>query len=169
MVILVDTREQPNDRAQKRYESFGCDYRRATLAYGDYTYNFQRGGEWIYDENETISPDIVIERKMSLDELARCFAQDRDRFIREMERAKDACADIYLIVEGATWENLINGKYRSRFNAKAYLASIVAWQIRYNMKVIFCKAEMSGKIIHEICYRHLKERLENEDRLDKTL
>ena len=26
--ILVDTREQPTDRAKKRYERFGCPYRR---------------------------------------------------------------------------------------------------------------------------------------------
>ena len=165
MIVLVDTREQPTDRARRRYQTFGCGYRRATLAYGDYTYNYQnKTGKWRYDENETISPDIMIERKMNLDELARCFAQDRDRFIREMERAKAAGADIYLIVEGATWENLINGKYRSRFNAKAYFASIVAWQIRYSMKVIFCKPDTSGTIIKEILFRKLKEKLESKDR-----
>ena len=37
--ILVDTREQDTDRSKKRYESFGVPYQKATLDYGDYTYN----------------------------------------------------------------------------------------------------------------------------------
>ena len=32
--------------------------------------------------------------------------------------------------------------------------------IRYNMNVIFCKEETSGRLIKEILFRDLKERLE---------
>ena len=35
LVILVDKREQPTERAKKRYESFGVPYKRVTLSYGD--------------------------------------------------------------------------------------------------------------------------------------
>ena len=41
MQIIVDTREQPSKRAERRYESFSAPYKRQTLSYGDYTYNFQ--------------------------------------------------------------------------------------------------------------------------------
>ena len=67
---------------------------------------------------------------------------------------------MYLLVEDATCENLINGKYATRYNPKAYFASITAWQARYGIKTIFCKSETSGKIIKEILYRELKEKLE---------
>ena len=78
----------------------------------------------------------------------------------EFERASDNGSRIYLICENANWENLLNGKYRSRLNPNAFAASAAAWMIRYNMNVIFCKEETSGRLIKEILFRDLKERLE---------
>jgi hypothetical protein len=101
----------------------------------------------------------VIERKADLVELSQCFCQSRDRFEKEFEKAKEKGATIYLLVENASWENLINGKYDTKFNPQAFFASITAWMARYNIKIIFCKSETSGKIIKEILYRELKERL----------
>lgn len=161
MVILVDTREQQTDRAAKRYARFGCPYHRTALSYGDYGYNCQLpGGQWIYDETKTVSCRAAVERKMNLDELAGCLGRDRARFEREFIRAQEAGARIFLLVENANWENLIAGKYRSQMNPKAFLASVAAWTIRYDLNLIFCKEETSGVLIREILYRDLKERLE---------
>jgi ERCC4-type nuclease len=160
MQILVDTREQNTERAQRRYATFGVPYSRATLSYGDYCYNAQLpSGEWLFEEGELISAPIVIERKMSLDELAMCFTKDRDRFEREFQRAKANNARIFLLIENATWENLLNGRYRSKFNQNAFLASLAAWIIRYDLQLIFCKEETSGRLIKESLYRDLKERI----------
>lgn len=160
--ILIDTREQPTERSKKRYESFGVPYRRATLDYGDYTYNaVLPDGRSLHDVSETIKPICCIERKYALDELAQCFTRSRERFAREFERAKDHGCRIYLICENASWENLLNGKYRSKFHPNAFMASEIAWMIRYNANVIFCKEETSGRLIKEILYRDLKERLES--------
>ena len=159
--ILIDTREQPTRRARKRYESFGCPFERVTLNYGDYAYNaVLPSGEPIFNTLETVSPMCAVERKMDLDELAQCFTRSRKRFEREFQRATDHKARIFLIVENGSWENLVNGKYRSRFNPKAFLASVSAFTIRYNMCLQFCKEETSGTIIKEFLYRDLKERLE---------
>ena len=164
MTILVDTREQNTDRAQRRYATFGVPYSRATLSYGDYCYNAQLpSGEWLFDTEQLISAPVVIERKMSLDELAMCFTKDRDRFEREFQRAKANNARIFLLIENATWENLLNGKYRSRFNHSAFLASLAAWIIRYDLQLIFCKEETSGRLIKEFLYRDLKERIGRGD------
>ena len=154
MVILVDTREQPSDRARKRYESFKCPYRRQKLDFGDYSAEFTLPG------GEVVILKAAIERKMNLEELSTCLTRDRDRFRREFERARDAGASVYLLVENATWENLINGKYRTKFNKNAFLASITAWIARYNLKPVFCKAETSGRLIKEILYREMKQKLE---------
>lgn len=159
--ILVDTREQPSQRASERYASFGCPWKRQKLDYGDYTYNFKlTDGKWLFENVASAQGHCVIERKMNLDELSNCFCHERDRFRREFERAAENNATIYLLVEDATWENLINGKYRSKFNPKAFLSSITAWSARYHFKIVFCKHETSGKLIREILYRELKERLE---------
>ena len=159
--ILHDSREQDTERAKKRYESFGVLHKRAVLSYGDYTYNATLpDGSKIYDVSKTISPVCVVERKMNLDELAGCFTRSRQRFQREFERAQEHGSRIYLLCEDANWENLLNGKYKSRMSAEAFSASVFAWMIRYNMNIVFCKEETAGRIIKEILYRDLKERLE---------
>lgn len=162
MVVLVDTREQNTARARERYSRFGCPYRRAHLSYGDYCYNFSCNDIWEYNEEDVVVPEVVIERKMNLDELAMCFGKERKRFTAEFERIKAAGAKSYLLVENATWENLLNGKYKSKLNPKSFKASLSAWMARYNCTPIFCKSETSGEMIREILYRELKERLSNE-------
>lgn len=162
MVVLVDRREQPTARAKKRYESFETPYRKATLSYGDYAYNvLLPDGKWLFDEDKTLTPFMAIERKMNLDELAGCFTHSRDRFKREFQRAKDNGARIFLLVENASWENLMSGHYSSKFNQKAFFASMCSWLIRYDIQLVFCKEDTSGKIIKELLYRDLKHRIES--------
>ena len=159
--ILIDTREQPSERAERRYKTFGSPYRRQVLDYGDYTYNFTLpNGEKLFGDSETVKGHAVVERKMDLVELSSCFCHSRDRFEREFERAKENNASVYLLVEDASWESLLNGRYKTKFNPKAFEASILAFIARYSIKPIFCKKETSGKLIRDILYRELKERLE---------
>lgn len=163
MVILVDTREQDTKRARERYKRFPCPHRRQALSYGDYGYTFTLPDGTAFpalSEHEITVP-VAVERKMNLDELAQCFTASRKRFQGEFERAKENGAHIYLLVENANWENLLTGKYRSRFNPSAFLASVLAWQIRYGLQLIFCKEESTPVLIYEILKRDLKERLEN--------
>ena len=125
--IIVDNREQNTPKAVERYKTFGVPYERATLSYGDYCGSIMVSGSSIYDTSRRISARCVIERKMSLDELAMCFTRGRDRFRREMERATLNGAIVYLLVENASYEAIINHRYRSRFNPVAFLASLTAW------------------------------------------
>ena len=158
--ILVDNREQATPKAVERYKSFGAPYERATLNYGDYAANVIVNGVPVYDVTKTVFPKTVIERKYSLDELASCFTRSRDRFRREMERACSSGSKVYLLVENGSYEGIIKHRYKSRYNPTAFLASLTAWTVRYNIIPIFCKAETSGQIIKEILYRDMKERLE---------
>lgn len=158
--ICVDTREQDTPKAEARFKAFGVPYLRQTLSYGDYCGNITLSGGALYSADSVISADCVVERKMSLDELAACFTRGRDRFRREFERARENSAKVYLLVEGGSWEMLLNHRYRSRFAPEAFKASLTAWMARYNASVIFCKAETSGKLIKEVLYREMKEKLE---------
>ena len=161
MIICVDTREQESARAVKRYSMFGCPWERRTLNYGDYTYNFRLpNGKYLYPDDVTIDGAAVIERKMSLTELSGNFTRSRKRFIDEFDRAKAAGSSVYLLVEDGSWEKLIAGHYKTKFNPEAFKASLTAWMARYNAKVIFCRQETSGTLIKEILFRELKERLE---------
>ena len=164
MVVLVDSREHLSRRAEKRYEAFGVPYERRTLDYGDYAYDFTLpSGKRFYggENGARVYPDVVVERKMSLDEAASCFATQRERFKREFERARANGARVYLLIENATPEGIINGRYRSRLHPNAFLASLMAWLARYDMRLIMCKSDTSGRMIKEILYRELKERLED--------
>lgn len=159
--IKIDSREQPSERARKRYAAFGVPYSVQTLNYGDYTYNFKLpSGEWLFNDTDTISGHCVIERKMSLTELSGNLCQNRKRFKEEFRRAKENNASVYLLVEDASWEALLNGRYNTKFNPNAYFGSICSFMARYNIQLIFCKKELSGKLIKEILYRELKTRLE---------
>lgn len=159
--VCVDTREKPSKRAERRYNAFKAPYRREKLNYGDYTYNaVLPSGKPLFESDKPIDPLCAIERKFAIDELAQCFTSSRDRFRREFERARTAGARIYLLVEDGSWEHLINGKYRSKLHPNAFMASVTAYMVRYNMSLIFCKEETSGRLIREILYRDLKERLE---------
>lgn len=161
MSVLADTREQPSDRSEQRLASLGVPYKRQKLEYGDYTYNFTLpNGELLFTDEKSVCGHAVIERKMNLEELSQCFCQSRDRFIREFERIKANDASVYLLIEDGNIEKLMHGRYKTKFNKDAYLASITAWMARYDCKVVFCPHEVSGRLIKEILYRELKERLE---------
>lgn len=157
-VLLVDTREQDTPTLHRRLELIGLPHKREKLFSGDYSIASDIDGMEI-----TLSNTAAVERKMSLDELAMCFGTERKRFVREFERAKEIGMRIYMLVENASYENLYNHKYRSRLSPNAFTASLFAWMTRYDCRVIFCKEETSPKVIHDILYRELKERLERGD------
>jgi ERCC4-type nuclease len=157
--VIVDNREHKTPKERKRYKAIGTT-ERATLSFGDYCGNVDIDGSPLCDTSATISPLCVIERKMNLDELAMCFTRSRKRFEREFERARAAGAKVYLLVEDATYEDIIRHRYRSKFASNAFLASLLTWSARYNLTPVFCRAETSGELIREILLRDLRERLE---------
>ena len=158
--IIVDTREQATARAKRRYEGFGCEYVKAVLDYGDYTYNLTLPDGPLHDISRRIQPKCVIERKQNLDELAMCFTRSRERFRREFDRAAEHDARVYLLVENASLDMILSGQYRSRFRPNAFMASLMAYSARYNMVPVFCDMSNSGRIIREILYRDAKESVE---------
>lgn len=157
LTLIVDTREQDTDRLHRRIRQTGLSFVRQKLDFGDYSAKTTLDNGTEFD----ISSSVSIERKMNLDELCACYCKGRKRFTREFERAKSAGAKVYLLIENANWEKAYNGSYRSKMSPQALTASLFAWLARYNCQIIFCKEETSGKIIREILYREMKERLEN--------
>ena len=157
MIILVDSREHDTPSLRKRLEAAGRPTERIALISGDYSCKCMLPS----GEPFSLARRIVIERKMGLDELAQNFTRGRARFIREFERLKDTGGKAFLLVENGSWENIIAHKYRSQFAPKAFLASIAAWQARYDSHIIFCKPETTGVLIERLLYYQLKEILES--------
>ena len=160
MTVLVDSREQDTDRARWRYASIGLPVERCVLDYGDYSYNAMLpDGRRIYDTSDRIRPSVAIERKMNLDELAGCFGASRERFEREFLRATESGAQMWLLVEGGSWENIYDHRYKSQMIPKSLAGSIFAFCSRYNLRLIFCTERTTGRIIHGILTRNLEDRL----------
>ncbi|MDE7390182.1 MAG: ERCC4 domain-containing protein [Lachnospiraceae bacterium] len=155
LTLLVDTREQDTEKARHRIASTELPFERRKLDFGDYSAKVT-----VYDGEELdFSNSFAVERKMDLDELAGCYTHSRARFEREFLRAKDKNAKIYLLVENASWDKVLSGKYRSRMSSQALTASMFAWLSRYDCQIIMCDSFTSGRLIREILYREVKERL----------
>lgn len=155
LVVTIDTREQDTDRLKRRITAMDCEIERCCLDYGDYSCKCTLPSGEVLD----FSTMVVVERKESINEICTNFSKGRDRFVREFEKAKNDNCKVYLLIENASWESIYNGKYKSKFNPNALVASLCAWFSRYNATPIFCKDETSGKIIKDILYRELKEYL----------
>lgn len=155
LTLIVDTREQDTARARRRFARIGLPYIRKALNFGDYScfVTLPDGTELDF------SGSVSIERKMDLDEIIGCFTRHRARFAREFERAKEANAKLYLLIENASWEKVLKANYRSKMNANALLASMTAWLARYDCQLIMCDELTSPRLIKEILYREAKERL----------
>ena len=157
MTILYDTREQKTDKLKKRLEGFEYPFEREKLDYGDYSCKYiNLEGMVVY-----ALPIVSIERKMNLDELCQCFTGGRSRFKREFERATASGAHLYLIIENGNIEKTLGGNYRSKLTADALIASMLAWSIRYNIKIYYAKPESTPKLIEKILHYELKEYLTN--------
>lgn len=151
MTVLCDTREQPTSRSKRRLAQIGTEIERVKLDYGDYSARCPA---------LDLRDKVVIERKMDLNELSGCFCQQRDRFIREFERAANAGARTYLLIENASIDDAYAHRYNTKMTPQAMVANLWAWCARYDCKLVFCSAMNSGKVIHDILYREMKERLE---------
>lgn len=153
MIMLVDTREQDTPRSRARYEQFGCPYERATIKTGDYSAKFKLpDGSWL-----SLDDMISVERKMNADELCLCFGAERKRFIKEFERLKENNVRMWLLIENSTFKKLYEGKYHSQYRPQSLIASLLAFQARYNCRLVMADDSISGKLIHDILYYEGRE------------
>ena len=109
----------------------------------------------------TLEKDIVIERKHNLDEICGNLTADRDRFEREFLRAKATGTKVFLIIENASWTDIYLQRYRSQLSPKSLMGSLMSWQVRFNITIIFCEPENTPRLIHQILYYAAREQLLN--------
>ena len=149
----VDSLEKPTERSRLRYKQFGCPYKTQRLNFGDY------GAILYLPDGSQYEVPVKIERKSGWTEICGNFTHDRDRFVREFERAKGAGQKIVLLIED-TLEKAYAGKYRSQMYPQALVASLFTWLARYDCQLILCKSELSGRVIKDLLYREAREALE---------
>jgi ERCC4-type nuclease len=150
LIVIIDTREQANEHITGYFAKSKVAHVSRKLDTGDYS-------AMIGDL--TLEHDVVIERKANIDEIAGNFTIDRNRFENEFLRAKAEGLKVYLIIENCSWADIFLHNYRSKLAPKSLIASLLAWQVRYNITIIFCKPNETGQIIHGILYYAAREAL----------
>ena len=154
--ILVDSREKENKHIVDKFKTNNIDIDNIGLVIGDY--RIQRG---------TYIPPITIERKGSLDELiGNLLDKDKDnegnnRFIRELNRARDSQTRIILLIEDKDfYVKLLTGDYRSNVNPKAIRGMVMSLEAKYpNLSIVGVDKSTSASYIHTTLYYYLRQKM----------
>lgn len=156
--IIIDTREKQIDHIEKAFKKNNIDYIRRTLPIGDYIIEGPNGHV----------PNVVIERKNSIDEIisnlldtATKDENGNNRFIRELIRAKKANKKFILLIEDEKFYiNLLTGNYRSKVNPRAAKGMIMSLEAKYpNLNIVWMEKREVASYIYSILYYCLREDL----------
>lgn len=139
MKILVDSREQQ----PFLFRAFEAEPETATLPVGDYSLpGFQ--------------DRVAIERK-SLEDLISCLMNsNRDRFERELARARHY--ELFAVVVEAPLSAVSRGQYRSEMRVEAALQSLITFQVRYRVPFVWCGNRAGAEYMtHGLLSKYLRE------------
>lgn len=150
-MLLIDTREKPRaiEKITAYFDEHGIIYDRTKLYIGDYQ---------LHDR-----PQVVVDRKQNIDELAANCVTDRARFLRELERAKATNTRIVLLVEQNQYiastgrvkvksiEDLMlwHGRYTTIRGEQIYRI-LAGWVWKYPLTVQFCSKADTGREIWRV-------------------
>lgn len=150
LTVVCDSRERVSGHVTAWLDKNNISHQSRALETGDYTAML---------DGYTFEDEVVIERKANLDEIAGNFTTGRERFEREMIRAKANGIKVFLIVENASWSDILLHNYRSELKPKSFFATLLSWQARFNLTIVFCKPSETGQILYGTFYYWARERL----------
>jgi len=151
--IIVDTREKPKaiSRILEHFDKNGVPYEVSKLLFGDYM-----------DYNR---PQIVIDRKQNIAELAKNCTIEHERFRRELERVKATGSELVILVEQNRYkdrgetvevrgiEDLIRwSSPHTQVRGEKVYRVLASWSSKYPICVQFCDKRSTGRKILEILY-----------------
>lgn len=150
-MIIIDSREKPKaiKGIVKYFDDNSIEHMTSKLLIGDYM--------------EYSRPELVIDRKQNIAELAKNCTVDHERFRRELERVKKVGARLIVLVEQNKYkakdewikvETVIDllrwsSPYSVVKGEKIYRV-LASWEAKYPLTVEFCDKRSTGKTIVEI-------------------
>lgn len=157
MVILTDTREQKNQHILNWLDKKGIPHKAKALGNGDYSFYLPANPGLNIERDLFFDKEIMVERKASLEELSSNFSQYRTRFEEEMATYAGLK---YLLIENANYQDIVSGKYDTKFSVKAYLASLHTFNHRYELQMMFMPdPQYSGYFLYGVFTYYLKHKL----------
>lgn len=148
MVIVCDTREKPRAirNILAEFERKGVTVVRRALTFADY---------WNPDR-----PDVTVDRKQNLSEVAANVTTDRKRFVREIERCNRAGCHLIILVEHSNRIRCLKdviGWKNPRLKESPYAVSgerlfriMKAMELYYGIEWQFCNKQSTGRRIIEL-------------------
>lgn len=145
MIIQVDSREQKYEHVTKYFDSQGIKWVKSKCVVGDYV-NLE-------------NPMVVIDRKKDLQEVAGNVCQQHDRFVRELELAKELGYKLIVLVEEPTitsveqvfgWYNWRRRKNPKAISGRTLGKIMLTMSQKYGVEWQFTTKDNCGKRITEI-------------------
>ena len=151
--IIVDSREKPKaiTGILDYFDRNGIDYEVSKLLFGDYM-----------DYNR---PQLVIDRKQNIAELAKNCTREHDRFRRELERVAKTGSKLIILVEQNRYKDreewvqvrqivdLIRwSSPHTMVRGEKIYRVLASWTAKYPVEVRFCDKRATGKNIVNILY-----------------
>lgn len=152
-LMIIDTREKPKaiQKIIDYFEHHNIKYMSSKMLFGDYM-----------DYNQ---PNLVIDRKQNIAELAKNCTVEHERFKRELERAREANATLVILVEQNTYidrgehirvkriEDLLRwSNQHTIVTGEKIFRVLVSWMNKYPLRVEFCSKQSTGYMITKIIY-----------------
>ena len=126
MTIIIDTREQ----RPYGFQRLDCQPEFAALPAGDYSL-------------PGFTDRIAVERKELNDLVACLMGKNRERFERELGKAKSY--EVFAVVVEASMQDIATSKYKSKMKPHAALQSIAAFTIRHRVPFLFCGSRQGAE------------------------
>ena len=145
MIIQVDSREQKYEHVTKYFDSQEIKWVRSKCVVGDYV-NLE-------------NPMVVIDRKKDLQEVAGNVCQQHERFVRELELAKELGYKMIVLVEESnistlidvpSWYNWRRKKNPRAVNGKTLYRIMKTMSEKYDIQWEFTTKQQCGKRIVEL-------------------
>ena len=157
IIILVDTREHLPNHITDAFDKYGVKWERKKLKSGDYSAILPANSKFNLDEIN-LEDQLVIERKMSVDELARNLSVNRDRFKREFSRTN---SDVILLIENNTYMDIITHNYNSKLTSNQYMGLLHSLCDEFKIPFIFKDKKESPLFIYNVFKYRIRNKLKN--------
>ncbi len=152
MLIVRDRREQrPYLFDDPFYIKHGVCVKDSVICAGDYGIHAPDGTK------------AVVERK-ELNDLVACCGHNRERFMREMQRAIAYTA--FCIVVEASWEDVAKHRYRSQILPQSVYGTLFMIQSRFNIPVVFAGSRRGGEYA---TWQFLRQFVRGAEHFDKEM
>ena len=151
--IIVDSREKPKaiTGILGYFERNGIEYEVSKLLFGDYM--------------DYSHPQLVIDRKQNIAELAKNCTREHDRFRRELERVAKTGSKLIILVEQNRYKDrdewvqvrqivdLIRwSSPHTMVRGEKIYRVLASWTTKFPVEVRFCDKRATGKNIVNILY-----------------